>query len=121
MDSCQLETFLAIIEYTNYSRAAEFLNVTQPTVTARIKNLEHELNCQLFDRQGKNISLTKEGEVFAEYATSIITYMAHSKEATLTSKKTSIKIGFPPGVSYSVISNLLYSVGSLDRLNMTII
>ena len=86
MDTNQLETFLAIIEYSNYSRAAEFLNVTQPTVTARIKNLEHELNCKLFDREGKNVSLTKEGEVFVEYATSILTYMEHSNEATVATQ-----------------------------------
>ena len=55
MDNSQLETFLAIIEHRNYSRAAESLNVTQPTVTARVKNLENELNCKLFNRDGKNV------------------------------------------------------------------
>ncbi len=83
MDNSQLETFLAVIEYQNYSKAAESLNVTQPTVTARIKNLEDELNCKLFKREGKYVVLSNEGRVFVEYATSILTYMNHSKEATI--------------------------------------
>ncbi|WP_428908224.1 LysR family transcriptional regulator [Niallia sp. Krafla_26] len=121
MDTSQIETFLAIIEYSNYSRAAESLNVTQPTVTARIKNLETELNCKLFNRDGKNVTLTDEGKVFVEYATSILTYMNHSKEATMTTSKPSLKIGISPGFSYSFISNLIQSVKSIDNLNLKIV
>jgi DNA-binding transcriptional LysR family regulator len=121
MDTSQLETFLAIIEHKNYSKAAEFLNVTQPTVTARIKNLENELNCKLFDREGKNVVLSTEGKVFVEYATSILTYMKHSKEAANSSKFPSIKIGITPGFSYSFITNLIRSIISIDNLSINII
>lgn len=121
MDTSQLETFLAIIEYKNYSKAAEFLNVTQPTVTARIKNLENELNCKLFDREGKNVTLSTEGKVFVEYATGILTYMKHSKEAATASKFPSIKIGIAPGFSYSLITKLIRSIISIDHLSITII
>ena len=121
MDTSQLETFLAIIEFKNYSRAAESLNVTQPTVTARIKNLENELNCKLFNRDGKNVSLTSEGEVFVEYATSILTYMNHSKEAATVTQNPSLKIGIAPGFSYSFISDLVRSVQAVDNLNLKII
>jgi DNA-binding transcriptional LysR family regulator len=121
MDTSQLETFLAVIEHHNYSKAAEYLNVTQPTVTARIKNLENELNCKLFDREGKNVTLSKEGEVFVEYATSILTYMTHSIEATKASKFPSIKIGFSPGFSYSFITDLIDSIKSIDQLSISII
>ena len=62
MDNSQLETFLSVIKHQNYSKAAQFLNVTQPTVTARIKNLENELNCKLFNRDWKNVSLSNEGK-----------------------------------------------------------
>jgi DNA-binding transcriptional LysR family regulator len=120
MDNSQLETFLAIIEHKNYSRAAESLNVTQPTVTARVKNLENELNCKLFNRDGKNVSLTNEGQVFVEYATSILTYMEHSKEAAVTTSKPNLKIGISPGFSYFFISDLIRSVKSVDNLNLTI-
>ena len=121
MDTSQIETFLAIIEYRNYSRAAESLNVTQPTVTARVKNLENELNCKLFNRDGKNVSLTDEGKIFVEYATSILTYINHSKEATMTMSLPSLKIGISPGFSYSFISNLIQSVKTIDNLNLKIV
>ncbi|WP_338469392.1 LysR family transcriptional regulator [Niallia sp. XMNu-256] len=121
MDTSQLETFLAIIEYKNYSRAAESLNVTQPTVTARIKNLENELNCKLFNREGKYVTLTNEGKVFVEYATSILTYMNHSKEAATATQKPNLKIGISPGFSYSFISDLIQSVKTIDNLNLVII
>lgn len=121
MDNSQLETFLAVIEHQNYSKAAEALNVTQPTVTARIKNLEDELNCKLFSREGKNVVLTNEGKVFVEYATSILTYMNHSKEATMTSKFPTIKIGLAPGFSYSYIVEMINAIKSIEQLNISIV
>ncbi|WP_071394919.1 LysR family transcriptional regulator [Bacillus tuaregi] len=121
MDTSQLETFLAIYEYNNYSKAAEHLNVTQPTVTARMKNLESELSCKLFERSGKNVILTKEGKVFLKYATTILSYVRYSKEETLSSKLPSLKVGFPPGFSYSFITELIQSIISIDDLNITVI
>lgn len=120
MDKVQLETFIAIAKNKSYSKAAELLNVTQPTVTARIKNLEDELVCQLFKRIGRQIELTDEGHVFLEYATSILTYMNHSKEITKSAKTPSIRIGFSPGYSYSFIREVVSSVIDLDNLTITI-
>lgn len=121
MDTNQLETFLAIADFRNFSKTAEYLNITQPTVTARIKNLENELNCKLFEREGKYITLSKEGEIFLEYANSILTYMNHSIEATMSSKYPSIKIGIAPGFSYSFITELIHSIKSIENINTNII
>lgn len=121
MDTSQLETFLAIYEYNNYSKAAEQLNVTQPTVTARMKNLESELSCKLFERSGKNVTLTREGKVFLKYATTILSYVKYSKEETLSSNYPNLKVGFPPGFSYSFITELITSIISIDDLNITVI
>ncbi|WP_041580572.1 LysR family transcriptional regulator [Bacillus sp. 1NLA3E] len=120
MDTIQLETFLKIIEHKNFSKAAEILNVTQPTVTARIKKLEEELCCTLFEREGKNANLTKEGQIFIEYASSILTYMNHSKEATSSSNFPKIRVGIAPGFSYSFISDLISSIISIDKLDVSI-
>ena len=121
MDQTQLETFLAIAEHKSYSKAAVLLNVTQPTVTARIKNLENELLCQLFKRVGRDIILSQEGNVFFEYATSILTYMNHSKEVTNSSNSPNIRVGFSPGYSYSFIIELLTAIVPIDNLGIRII
>lgn len=121
MDQIQLETFLAIAEHKSYSKAATVLNVTQPTVTARIKNLENELVCQLFNRVGRDIILSDEGIIFLEYATSILTYINQSKEVTKSSKYPNIRVGFSPGYSYSFITKVVASIIDIDNLGITII
>ena len=121
MDQIQLETFLGIAEHKSYSKAADILNVTQPTVTARIKNLENELACQLFKRVGRDIILSDEGIIFFEYATSILTYINHAKEVTRSRKYPNIRVGFSPGYSYSFISEIVGSIIDIDDLGITII
>ena len=68
MTIIQLETFLKIVETRNFTTAANLLGYAQSTVTTQIKQLEEELGCLLFDRLGKTIVPTAEGERLADYA-----------------------------------------------------
>jgi LysR family transcriptional regulator, regulator of the ytmI operon len=120
VDTIQLETFFTVIEHKNFSKAAEILNVTQPTVSARIKNLEYELECSLFEKDKKNITLSKEGEVFFHYAKNILLNMNHAKEATKNIKFHRIKVGFSPGFSYSFITQLITSILSIENIEVSI-
>lgn len=72
MDFRQLETFIEVANLKSFSRAAEKLYITQPTVTNHIQNLEKELGTLLINRSGKNISLTEAGSLLYEYAINII-------------------------------------------------
>lgn len=72
MDFKQLKTFCAIYELNSFSAAAAHLSYAQSTVTTQIKLLEEELNVVLFDRIGKKIFLTKEGEKLLPYARQIM-------------------------------------------------
>ena len=72
MDFRQLETFIEVANLKSFSRAAEKLYITQPTVTNHIQNLEKELGPLLINRSGKNISLTEAGSLLYEYAINII-------------------------------------------------
>jgi DNA-binding transcriptional LysR family regulator len=119
MDTNQLETFLTIVEYRNFSKTAEILNITQPTVTARIKNLENELNCLLFQRQGKDVIVTPQGQIFFEYCSKIFNYMKKAKDAIDQSKAPILKVGFCPGLSASFILESL-SVLKNDHLKVTV-
>jgi DNA-binding transcriptional LysR family regulator len=64
----QLKTFLAVVRLGGVRKAAGGLNLTQPAVTARIKNLEEALACALFDRTSGGMKLTKRGELLLAHA-----------------------------------------------------
>lgn len=64
----QLSTFLAVVRHGGVRRAAAALNLTQPAVTARIKNLETSLACDVFDRTSGGMKLTKRGELLLAHA-----------------------------------------------------
>ncbi|WP_299690837.1 LysR family transcriptional regulator [uncultured Tateyamaria sp.] len=63
-----LQTFLAVARYGSVSRAAEALNLTQPTATSRIKAMEASLGTKVFDRTATGMSLTKRGDMLLQYA-----------------------------------------------------
>lgn len=67
-----MESFVTIAKYNSYSRASRELYLTQPALTNHINNLEKELMATLFERNGKNIELTKVGEVFYDYAVNML-------------------------------------------------
>ncbi len=60
--------FNAIAEVEHYTRAAEKLHVSQSNLSHAIKELESELGAELFERRGRNIRLTRYGELFRPYA-----------------------------------------------------
>lgn len=72
MDLRQLETFIEVANSKSFSRAAEKLFITQPTVTNHVQNLEKELGTLLINRSGKNISLTEAGRLLYKYAINIV-------------------------------------------------
>ncbi len=72
MDLDQLHTFLEIVRLKSFSKAAQTCFRTQPAISAQVRQLEQELNAQLFDRLGTRIALTPAGRIFADYAARIL-------------------------------------------------
>lgn len=64
----QLQYFLAAAESLHFSKAAEQLFVTQPTLSHQLAELEAQLGTPLFDRSGKTVRLTHAGTVFRDHA-----------------------------------------------------
>ena len=64
----QLQYFLAVAETHNFTRAAERLAVTQPTLSHQIAELEAHLDVALFNRAGKGVRVTQAGALFHDYA-----------------------------------------------------
>lgn len=72
MDLYQIRYFLAIAEAGNFTKAAERLFVSQPSLSAGIRKLEKELGVSLFERGGRKILLTPAGEFFQTKAGTIL-------------------------------------------------
>ena len=66
-----LKVFLVVVKTSSFTRAAEFLNLSQPAVTHQIKNLETLLRTKLFHRTQNKIFLTKSGNILLKYADDI--------------------------------------------------
>ena len=78
----ELRTFLAIIETGSLIKASEQLNVTQSTVTARLKSLESEIGQSLINRQKSGVSLTAAGVRFQRYASTITNLWRQARQET---------------------------------------
>lgn len=67
----RMDTFLAVCQYMNYTRAAEALNITQPAVSQHIRWLEEQYEAPLFTYANKRLSLTREGELLRSMALTV--------------------------------------------------
>jgi len=77
----QLEVFLAIAHAQSFSRAAERIHLSQPTLSEHTSELEDELGVRLFVRHSRSVSLTEAGRVFEDYATRVVATLAAGKHA----------------------------------------
>lgn len=66
MEIRQLEYFKVLCDELYFTKAAEKLNISQPTLSHQIKVLEMELGIPLFDRIGKKIAITDAGKILLE-------------------------------------------------------
>ena len=81
MEVRQLNTLIRAAQFQSFSKAAESLGYSQSAVTVQIKALEEELGVRLFDRMGKRVILTAQGQCFLEYANSILDTIHNARRA----------------------------------------
>lgn len=81
MELAQLEAFLQVAHHRSFSRAAEALFLTQPSVTARIQSLEREIGERLFERTGRSVTLTDAGIAFLPHAQRALTAVQEGQDA----------------------------------------
>jgi len=75
LDLKQLQYFIAVTEQMNFSKAAEKLHISQPSLSNAIKKLEHEIGSPLLNRNTRNLQLTEAGELLYERAKVILKNM----------------------------------------------
>ncbi|WP_196592948.1 LysR family transcriptional regulator [Pectinatus sottacetonis] len=68
MEIRHLQYFVAVCKYLHFTKAAESLNIAQPTLSQQIHVLEQEIGAQLFDRVGKKVLLTPAGEILFRHS-----------------------------------------------------
>lgn len=76
-----LQAFLAVADHASFSQAAETLHLTQPAVSKRIAALENQLDARLFDRIGRQVTLTEAGRALREHARRIVNEIEDSRRA----------------------------------------
>lgn len=81
MEIAELKAFVAVAESGSFSLAAQQLHLTQPAVSKRISQLEDHFDCQLFDRIGRQISLTEAGRDLLPRANKILLEMEDVRRA----------------------------------------
>lgn len=81
MDLASLNAFIAIAETGSFSEAGERLHLTQPAVSKRIAGLEQQLNVRLFDRLGREVSLTEAGRALLPRAYQILGVLEDTRRA----------------------------------------
>ncbi len=87
MDFRQLEAFVNVARYKNFSKAGKALFLSQPTISLHISNLEKELNAPLFDRTSKEVNLTPAGSEFLNYALDMINMKNKAIHNIISSQK----------------------------------
>jgi DNA-binding transcriptional LysR family regulator len=81
MDIRGLEVFLSVAKHLNYTRAGEEVNLSQPSVSVRIRQLEQELGVKLFEQLGKKVALTEAGLLLVPHARRVIAAIEDAQHA----------------------------------------
>lgn len=104
----QLEFFCAAGSLKNFTKAAQLLHVSQPSITKSVQSLEAELKLELFDRSQKHICLTEAGKVFLLHAKKIMQDVQTAQVSMERFKDPQggvIKLGVPPMIESYLFPN----------------
>ncbi len=83
MDLWQLHIFVSVVEKKSFSKASESINLSQPTVSTHIKELEEHFQCRLLDRLGKITEPTRAGLILYGYAKKMLALREETQSAML--------------------------------------
>lgn len=112
----ELHTFIKLCEVKNFTKTAELLTMSQPTVSLHIKNLEQQFQSQLIQRSTKQISITPTGEILLDQAKQIIQLYEQTKQQILEHHHTiqgELTIGASFTIGEYILPTLLIELKSL--------
>ncbi|WP_018750092.1 cidABC operon transcriptional activator CidR [Paenibacillus sanguinis] len=110
MDIRQMQYLIEVARLGSFTKAAQALYITQPTISKTVKAMEEELGVVLFDRVGKKIELTDAGQIIVSQAQQIVTSFQNlmaELDDLRNMKKGHIRIGLPPMVGSSFFPKVI--------------
>lgn len=109
MELRHLRYFVAVAEELNFTRAAEKLHTSQPSLSSQIKDLEHCIGVPLLARNNRQVSLTRAGEVFFQQATHILALSEQAKHLARKAMEQQVRltIGFVPCAEVNILPDVL--------------
>ena len=109
MDVRALRYFTEVVRQQSFTRAAQKLYVTQPTISKMLRQLEEELGCTLLLRDGRKLHLTDSGQAVYQRGLAILQEF-HQLEAEIgdiTQLKTGeLRLGIPPMVGMQIAGSI---------------
>ncbi|HGM5492425.1 TPA: DNA-binding transcriptional regulator HcaR [Serratia fonticola] len=109
MELRHLRYFVAVAEELNFTRAAERLHTSQPSLSSQIKDLEGCIGVPLLIRNNRQVSLTRAGEVFLHQAISILELSEQAKQLARKAMEQQVRliIGFVPCAEVNILPDIL--------------
>lgn len=110
MEVHQLTYFESVSRHLHFTRAAEELNVAQPSVSQQIRKLEVELGTPLFHRMKRRVTLTEAGELFLRHTRAILQQLEEARvevQELSGLRKGSLAVGAPPSVGTHLLPKTL--------------
>jgi LysR family nitrogen assimilation transcriptional regulator len=101
MNLKQLEYFVQVAELGSFSKAALVLDIAQPALSRQVRGLETELRENLFQRNGRGVTLTDAGRRLFEHGVAILRMVAHAREDLVASRDEPlgrVTVGLPPSI-----------------------
>lgn len=110
MNLTQLQYFHAVCTYQSISEAAEFLHISQPSLSVAIKELEAEYGVMLFQRHHRGMKLTAEAEQLLEMSKGLLKQFEdlENRLYAMGNKRKSLRLGVPPMIG-SLLFPWIYS------------
>ena len=118
MELRHLRDFVAVAEELSFTRAAERLHVSQPPLSQQIKQLEEEVNVQLFERTKRWVRLTCGGRLFLEHARQVL---AQVERAVLAARRTMggeadrLSVASTPWTDHTAVPRILRCFSEVHR------
>jgi DNA-binding transcriptional LysR family regulator len=107
MNLYQLYYFKTMAKLEHYTKAAEALSMTQPSLSHAISTLETELEIPLFEKQGRNVKLTKYGRQLLPFVENALDELESGIKKVKEMTESTISIGFIYTLSTQYIPNLI--------------